>query len=161
MLENLSGWVLRLTGAAMLSSAAVLLTPKTPAKRAVLLGCGLITVMALLSIIPGTQTAPGELSPGSFYDEAERKTAEYLAEAENETRAVIEERSAAYILDKAGIFGADVLSVEVDAEKGDGGWCLRHVRVTCRGPEGTEELSRHISQMLGIAKEEQEWIILE
>ncbi|MBR6259326.1 MAG: hypothetical protein IKR21_03865 [Oscillospiraceae bacterium] len=161
MLEHLGAWVLRLTGAAMLSSAAVLLTPKTPAKRAVLLGCGLLTVMALLSIVPGYQTAPGKLLPGDYYGEAERMTAEYLSEAENETKAVIEERAEAYIMDKAGIFGAGVTSVLVDAEKGDGGWFLRHVRVTCRGPEGAEELSRCISGELGISKEEQEWIFLE
>ena len=51
MMSAISGWILRLVGAALISSAALTLAPEGAAKRAVRLACGLMSAAALMSAV--------------------------------------------------------------------------------------------------------------
>ena len=157
MLEQIGVWILRLTGAAMVSAAAVSLTPKGRAGRVVRLACGLMSVSVLLGAAASVDG--GTLFPEKAYPQGEIASA---VDAEKAIRAVIEERAEAYISDKAASLGLADITVLIAAEKTDAGWYFARaeVRGTWDAAAG-KALSRHITETLGIAEEDQEWISVE
>ncbi len=151
---DLGAWILRLTGAAMVSAAAVSLTPKGPAGHAVRLACGLLSVSVLLSL-PAVSAPEEPLFPENSYGQEAADTAE---EAENALRAVIEARAEAYISDKAAALGLTDVTVKLTAEKTPEGWYFARAAITGTWDEAAgKALGRHLTEALGIAEEDQEW----
>ena len=159
MTEAINAWVIRLTGAAIIASAAITAAPDGVAKRVVKLVCGLISVMVLLSI--GT-----EIDHDAYLDSfevyrnvADRVVSEAEEEAEAQRRKIIEEETAAYILDKAACLDMADITVTVSAERGDDGyWYPESAELTgTAGENDMRELGRYIETELGITEEKQRW----
>jgi len=72
---------------------------------------------------------------------------------------IIQEKTAAYILDKAAELGLEAVEVEVDTKKASNGWPYpESVRITGRLSESDiQRLGRIISEDLAIAPDRQEW----
>lgn len=159
MMSAISGWILRLVGAALISSAALTLAPEGAAKRAVRLACGLMSAAALMSAVLTFD-----------YDEFSRESAKYRQElnegaynggeeAAVQTRFIIESQLNEYILDKAEELGLSGLAVSVRCEWADEGfWYPTGVQISGNASEKTrEKLKTYIEAELGIPKERQIW----
>ena len=146
----------------MLSAAAAALVPEGRAKSALRLVCGLISVSALLSIVPVFGEAAEIPSLSDYREEAAAIVSQAEKEAEEQSRAVIEEKAAAYISDKAEKLGASVFRADITAEKEGDIWRLACAEIESDADSDAEKsLRRLISENLGIAEEEQEWIYVD
>ncbi|MGX8698475.1 MAG: hypothetical protein ACSW8F_00920, partial [bacterium] len=96
----MGAWLRRVAAAAFLSALALRLSPKGAAQRPVRLACGLLTAITLLSAVKSLDT-----ERLSEYLARYRQEAETMLTEEDETRFLIEERTAAYILEKAALPG--------------------------------------------------------
>lgn len=154
MFENAGVWILRLTGAAMVSAAAVSLTPKGPGLRVVRLACGLLSVSVLLGAAFSDADGKTAFPPEAYAGEATASA----SSAEDAIRAVIETHAEAYISDKAAALGLTDFAVKLTAEKAPEGWYFSRAELTGAWDAAAEkELSRQLAETLGIAEEDQEW----
>lgn len=158
-MEALNLWIIRLTGAALISAAAIAIAPDGGAKRAVRLVCGLISVAALLSIGADLNPDSYARSLALYRAGAEDLVSDAEKEAETMKRVIIEERAAAYILDKAAELSVEDFSVSVTAEwSGDGYWYPVSAKVTSSATDSQRRtISHYMESELGIALERQEW----
>ncbi len=99
MLDWIGSWILGVTAAAMIAAVAQAMAPEGPAKKALRLACGLLMILAVLR--PVKELSLNDLS---FY------TTQYSLETYNKKidetnesflRAIIEDKTATYILEKA------------------------------------------------------------
>lgn len=152
-------WVFGIVAASLAGSIALTITPKGGAKSAVRLACGLM--MAAVILKPVAQLDIDEIK--GYSSQYELDTEQYSQKIEEETerlaKAIIEEETAAYILDKASADGITVRKVTVQAESIDGGWpCPYAVQIDCDGTEEQlEKLAEHIETELGIPRVRQDW----
>ncbi len=159
MTSFLSSWVLRLVGAAAVSAAAASVAPKGKTKAVVRLVCGALMVAALLGVAADIDPDAVSDSAREYSEQAEEAARAISERNDSITAAIIEETSAAYILDKGRQLGADVSSASVRAVMEDGQWRLKSASV--RGTftqTQREELSLYMSGELGIDTDLQEWL---
>ena len=155
MIELIRTWVLALTGAAAFCAVATELTPKGPVKSVVRTVCAVSLAAALLSPLLKFDFPAYALSMARYRDGAAA-----LAEAGRETgaelnRRVIEERLAAYILDKARYLGADITEARVTL-KWDARGLWYPVAAEIAG-DYSGVLSECIAAELGVPAEAQTW----
>ncbi len=162
-MEALNIWILRLTGAALISAAAITLAPEGGAKRAVRLACGLLSVAALLSIGADIDLDAYFDSIAEYRAAAEVLVSDAEEEAETMKRIIIEERTAAYILDKAAELDVKDFSVSVTADwNGDGYWYPASAHITAAlSDRQRRTLAYYMESELGIAEERQDWNVPE
>lgn len=159
MIDAIAQWILRIIGAALISSAALSIAPEGGAKRALKLACGLLSAAALLSLALsfdyGAFSLEMEKMRSGFYE----GRASGMEKAEKETRFIIESRLSEYILDKAEELGIKGVKASVLCEWSEEGlWYPVSVRLEC-GSSGkaSERLEGYIESELGIPKERQIW----
>ena len=160
MIDALSGYLLRLTAAAMLTALASAVTPKGGARRAAVFAGGLILILVALS--PLIQLDYDQFA--KYFSQLEMQAdaaANGVTVTNREIVAMlITEKAETYILDKAAQLGAEVtVSVETDA---DGDWPYP-VAVTIQGSVVETQktaLSAYIAAELAIPAERQEWICM-
>ncbi len=159
MTEILRTWVLRLTGTAIISSAATALVPEGKTKKSVKFVCGVAAMLALLSIVSDFSYE----GFSSYMADYRQKAYEISSEAEEQTkmseRLIIEKQCEAYILDKADELGAYVPEISVRAEWDTNGyWYPVSAELTAEVlPEVKQQLSYIIEADLGIEKDKQVW----
>jgi LPS O-antigen subunit length determinant protein (WzzB/FepE family) len=159
MIDLIKDWVLGVAAAAFITGIASSFVPKGKLRRMVSLVCGFMTVAVMLGPLKDFDID----SYSSFLAEFSSQTENYgeNIEKENERllKAIIEERSAAYILDKATQLGIENFKVTVDAKAGDGDYPYPWSAEL--GGEATEQqrrsLGRYIESELGIPAERQHW----
>ena len=159
MTEALRSWVIGLAGAAMVTAAAMTVTPEGKVKKVVVLVCGLMTVIALLKPLAGFDYTGFAKYLTQHENDAEAFSAEIKSENENLTRRIIEERCEAYILDKGKSLGITDLAVTVTAVwSEDGYWYPAGASLrTNAGTEARGKLGGSIEAELGIPQEELIW----
>ena len=159
MMSAISGWILRLVGAALISSAALTLAPEGAAKRAVRLACGLMSAAALMSAVLSFDYSEFSKEAARYRQELGESAALGEEKAEVRTRFIIESKLNEYILDKAEELGLSDLSVSCRCEWGDEGfWYPTGVEIIGNAPEKAKErLKTYIEAELGIPKERQIW----
>ena len=155
----LQKWVATLIFSAFVCFVMLLLTPQGRIKRAAELVCGIVMVTALLSVL----TSP-DMRSYSEYLTRYRNEAEALCRSgeeysENLERTVIEEKTEAYILDKAESIGAELSDVSVLAEwSSDRCWYPSSAQLRGSVSEDKRQiLSRWMEAELGITEEMQTW----
>jgi hypothetical protein len=160
MLDTLRTWILGIAAAALISGIAGALTPPGKARRVVSLVCGFLTIALMLA--PLREFDLGRYA--SYQVEFNEQRGVYGIRLENENerlvKAIIEERGAAYILDKAAQLGIEYLRAEVAARAGEAGAYPVPWEAALRG-EATEEqrakLGGSIEAELGIPAARQRW----
>jgi len=155
MTEQLRNWVLGLAAASAFCAAATLLTPKGRVRQVVRLLCGILMTAALISPLRLLDLSDYGLYLAQYRNRAELLTGEAENITRNLDRSYIQERMAAYILDKAAFLGAAVEDVEVECRWETAGLWVPE-RVTIIG-DFHGELSRALESELGISREEQIW----
>lgn len=152
----LRDWLLHVTAASILSSAALTLCPPGRPKHVLRLVCGVVCALALAS--PLTQLDIGSLSAGmaAYGQRAERVTREAEEEKKLLERTYIQDRCAAYILGKAADTGAAVTAATVLARWDDTLRAWYPWQASLTGAYDAE-LARLIEAELGIPPERQDW----
>jgi hypothetical protein len=157
--EALRSWILGLAGAAMVTAAAMTVTPEGKVKKIVALICGLMTVIALIKPFIGLDYTNFSKFLTQYRNDAETFSSEIANENENLTRRIIEERCQAYILDKGKSLGISDLDVTVTAAWSEEGyWFPVGANLVTNADTLTRgKLSDCIEAELGIPQEELIW----
>ncbi|MDR3277582.1 MAG: hypothetical protein LBT12_02320 [Oscillospiraceae bacterium] len=157
MAETMRSWILGLAGAAVIASVAAAVSPEGRVKRVVSLACGFMMILALLGPAArfdytGFRQSLAELSEAEQYaplDEVNEKL----------TGLIIEEKYAAYILDKGASLGMDDLAVTVTASWSENGYFYpeRATLWTTADKTLRDKLAYAIESGLGLPPEELIW----
>ena len=152
-------WILCLCGTALLCSVAMALTPDGTVKQTVKLVCGFAVLLALLGLFKGFAYPDFSAYISEYKSSAGHVTEEAVETASKSTRFIIEEKCAAYILDKAASMGVGIENASVTARWSDDGYWYP-VSAKMGGSFKEEEklsLSGVIEAELGIPPDEQIW----
>lgn len=149
MMALVREWLLGITGAAILSAVAEALMPEGGVKRAGRLVCGLVLLLAILRPLEGANLT--NLWTGLRYDSdrTARAAEELEKEADSRMKTIIEEKLAAYSMDKAAGLGLDC-RVEVRCRQEDGIFLPESVRITGESSRAFEEL---LTRELGLPRD--------
>jgi hypothetical protein len=159
MIGVIKSWVLGVAAAAFIAGIAISLVPQGKMRRVVSLVCGFMTIAVMLGPLKEFDFGSYSSYLSEFQSRTENIGAELANENERLIKAIIEERSAAYILDKATQLEISDLKVTVVTKAGDGDypypWSVE------LGGEATEQqkrsLGRYMEAELGIPAERQHW----
>lgn len=160
MISGLRDWVLQLTGAALLSAAVLAITPEGKVRRVVSLACGFAVIAALLSLGVDFDYTRFSSSLAWHRETAAQYAEDFSEENEKLTRLIIEERCAAYILDKGASLGISGLNAQVSAAWSESGyWYPYKASLSAQMVSDTQRdsLTFYIESELGISAEMQEW----
>ena len=155
MIELIRTWVLALTGAAAFCAVATELTPKGPVKSVVRTVCAVVMAAALLSPLLEFDFPAYALNMARYRDGAAALAASGTETGRELNRRVIEERLAAYILDKARSLGVSVTEARVTLKwDADGLWYPTAAEIV---GDYSAKLSECIAAELGVPAEAQTW----
>ena len=101
MMDHVRGWLLTLIALCLLCALAEALMPRGPVKGAGRLVCGLALLCALLSPLPGLRLEAGQDWLEDYFRGLEEQEAALEEQVNTGTKGIIEEKYAAYIVDKA------------------------------------------------------------
>ena len=113
MTEFLRSWIWSLTGAAVVCACAMHLTPAGQVKKVVRLLCGVVMTAALLSPLRQLDLTEYGWNLARYRAEAAELTGTAETLRQSLDRNIIEEKLAAYILDKAQSCGAALQGAQV------------------------------------------------
>lgn len=155
----LHSWVMGIAGAAMVTAAALTITPEGRVKKVVSLVCGLLTVIALIKPVTSFDSAALMTSLEAYRQEAAWFSSDIQSANENLTRRIIAEKCQAYILDKGKSLGIADLEASVTTAWSEEGYWYPDGAVlkTSADNAAREELGRIIRAELGIPPEELIW----
>lgn len=152
-MEVVRQWLIGITCAALLAALADGLMPKGAVKQVGKLVYALVLLCALLRPVLGLAMPVGEKNLDSVIESAQQRKA--LEERSGQIlKTLIEQESAAYIVDKAAGLGLHCRA-QVTCVAGEGGTWLPHCAYITGLPEeeGRAKLSAAIQSELGIAPE--------
>lgn len=154
-MDGARGWLLAVLAACVLCSVAESLMPNGPVKGVGRLVCGLALLCAVLSGARGLDLEASQAWAAGWLDGVEEERAGLENQVNGEMKVIIEERFAAYIVDKAAELGL-VCTAQVTCEMEEGIYLPVQARVF--GPleeQGRAALTQVIWEELGIPPEEQ------
>ena len=155
MMEWIRSWIFGLVGAAMVCAVATELTPKGPVKSVVKTLCGVVLSAALLGPLLRFNVSDYALNLARARADAAAVT-EAAGDISSELdRRVIEDRTRAYILDKAQTLGCAVTDARVTLQWSTEGFWYP-VAVELDGAYD-RRLSDAIAAELGVGRGAQSW----
>ena len=154
MMVLLKSWVLRLTGACILTAIAAEISPEGRGKAVVRLVCGFVILAALISPLKDFDYSDYSRLKVKYAEDS-LAVASSLEETDNRLlRNIIESKSEEYIMDKGSELGIGNLSADVDVKwSGEGYWYPWSVSL--HGQGDFTALSDMIEAQLGIPAERQ------
>lgn len=156
-MDTIRNWLIGVTCAAMLAAVADSLTPAGTVKKIGKLTGGLIMLLALMQPILGLDYDALSLALTDYRGDFSECAVEEGSTLNTEMmKSIIEQRTGAYILDKANALGADC-SVEVECRVGEENLPYP-VAVTVTGAlteKQRQALSREIEAELAVPAEKQ------
>ena len=154
----LGKYLLSILACALICGIAMELVGKKGGNAALIrMLCGVFMLLSVVSPLLDIRIGPLTDLTGEIREEAERITQDGKNLAQDQYRAVITQRTQAYILDKAVSLGAEI-EVDVSLSEDDH---FAPKSVTIRGrvsPYARGLLSDWLESALGIHSEEQTWI---
>ena len=154
MIGALREWLTSIVVVTLLLSVVQALVPEGSIRRVASFVGGLILLAVLLRPVLGTDLERLQLDLGGYEQELKNAREELASSRETELTERIEERTAAYISDKADALGLKV-AVRVEATTGPDGVSLPE-KVELTGPY-SRELADFMTRELGIPAERQVW----
>lgn len=158
-MSALRDWVLGVAAAAILAALAQTLMPEGPVKRVGKLTCGLVLLAAVLRPLPLFDPGAGQRWLEGYFQQVEQIESGLEQDRQEQLKAVIEEKAAAYILDKAAQLGLSC-TVSVECRLDEMGTPLpaaAFIRGAAPG-DGRDRLSAAIAGELGIPVQEQYFV---
>ena len=154
----LRSWVLGLTAAALISSAAEILTPEGSVKNVVRFVSGLVLAAMLLSPFLQADRTVFSRAITEYRKTTEALTGELEDREKQLLRTYIQDQCAAYILDEADRLGCIGLRVSVRMKWRDESWVPYEAAIEGKpDPAQRSRLSAWIDAELGIPAERQTW----
>ena len=154
MIGALREWLTSIVVVTLLLSVAQTLVPEGSIRRVASFVGGLILLAALLRPVLGMDLERLRLDLDGYEQALQEARQELVSSGETELTKRIEERTAAYISDKANALGLEV-TVRVEAEAGADGIPVP-AAADIQGAR-SEELASYMEQELGIPRERQSW----
>lgn len=157
--ESLHSWVISVISTAAFCAVAINITPKGRVLSVVKLLCGLVMIFAIVSPFANINFNKYSESMAKYKGRAKELTQNADDYEDKLNRTFIEDKCAAYILDKAESYGIHISSVSVEAEWSvDGYWypVSPDICSDC-SDEVRSRLASWLESELGIAKERQTW----
>lgn len=159
MTQLLRDWILGLAGAAVFCALCSAVTPEGAVKRIQKLLCGVVMALALISPLAELDMSGYSLNLARSRQQAGEMAASARKISDSLSRTFIEERCAAYILDKARLLGLEPASVKVRAQwSPEGVWYPVEAEIEA---QYDGRLSEKIEEELGIPAQDQHWRINE
>lgn len=159
MIELIKSWLIGICCCSVIVAIADSLMPKGTVKKVSKLICGIILLIATVKPLLNIDLSVLSVNIVEYKNAAGEYSADISSVNERLAKVIIEEQSAAYILDKAINLGAEV-TVQVTARMGDGELYYPD-SVTVRGALSEEQrgrLEEIIAGELAIPSERQSWI---
>jgi len=157
--EFLREWILGMAGAAVFCTLCSAVTPDGGVKKVQKLLCGVVMTLALLSPLVGLDMGAYSVNLARCRSQAEEIGASAQEISDSLSRTFIEQRCAAYILDKARMLGLEPDGVRVTAQWSDEGvWYPAEAEIEA---QYDRRLSEKIEEELGISTRNQRWSINE
>lgn len=153
MIEALKTWLFGLISAAMILSCLYAMLPKNTVRGIAKVTGGLIMLLVLMRPVLGMDWEDLTLQYRDYQQEIDRQIEIYEEENQQQMNAIIEEELSAYVWEKAAQLGLDCTAA-VKTQLRDG--VPYPVSVTL-SIKYNEDLSRLITEELGIAPEQQFW----
>ena len=154
MIGALREWLTSIVVVTLLLSVAQTLVPEGSVRRVASFIGGLILLAALLRPVLGADLERLRLDLDGYEQALQEAREELASSGETELTERIEERTAAYISDKADALGLEV-TVRVETDLGDDGVPVPSA-AEVTGP-WSEELASYMEKELGIPRERQVW----
>lgn len=155
MMAGIKSWLLGIVLTAFAAALAQQIAPRGKEAAMVRLVGGLLLVLAFLRPLGAVNWDTLALPAGNFSARSENAEEDYREKQQEELSAIIAEKTAAYIWDKASALGGDY-RVTVSVSAGEGGVPLPR-SVTIAGPY-SRELSDWMERELGLGAAEQNWL---
>ncbi|MBQ0038175.1 MAG: hypothetical protein KBS74_05825 [Clostridiales bacterium] len=153
-MASLRSWILEFIASAMLLSVLYGLLPRGIMRTVAGITGGLIMLLVILRPVAGTDWERLSDRYAAYQMDIQEKIEQYQEDDEKEMEEIIQEKTAAYISDKAVQLGLDCRA-QVDTELRDG--VPYPIAVTLDIPKNGE-LSEIIRQDLGISADHQRWV---
>lgn len=147
-------WLTAVVVVTLLLSVGQTLIPEGSIRKIANFTGGLILLAALLQPVLRTDLGRLRLDLKDYAGEIQARQAELESEGTKELAELIQEKTEAYISDKAGMLGLSI-RVRVQTEPGEDG-VPRPAAAEADGPR-SEELAAYMEQELGIPQERQVW----
>ena len=151
----LRSWLLGVVACALLVSACEQLTDGGTMKKIVRFVGGMLLMLALLRPLLRIDLTDLAVNAGAYREAVAQLEEELGAQRQRELSARIAAQTGAYIEDKAASLGASIRAVVTTEERGG---VPLPASVTLYGEENAE-IGAYIERELGIAKEDQRWIM--
>jgi len=155
MMGALREWIASVVMVTMLLSVSQNLIPEGSIKKIASFTGGLILLVALLQPVLGADLKRLDLHLKDYGTEIEMLQQELAEAGETQMQAIIAERTAAYISDKADTLGLKIMVTVDTMEQGENDLPVPE-SVKIRGP-WSEELAVYMENELGIPRERQDW----
>ena len=157
-MELIRTCLIRILGIAVLSAVALTVTPEGSVKKVLGMFCGFAAMAVIISTFLDFDFVSFSSYMSQYRETAQSITSQAQEKTSVETRLIIEERCAAYILDKAEKIGATVSSTVKAVWNENGYWYPSEANIVFSGSnEAKTKLRDYISAELGIAPEKQNW----
>lgn len=159
----MSAVIMRLVGAAMLCAAALALAPSGQLRQALQFVCAVVLVCALLASLGAFDWQGYALHLEEYRLEGEALANAGKDTAQVQTRLVIQQQCAAYILDKAQAMGLANCRCSVTAQWSTEGYWVPtacSIETACSDLQRAE-LTAWIEANLGIPGQSQQWSIVQ
>lgn len=151
-------WLLGITGAAILAALAEGIMPEGGVKRVGRLVCGLILLLAVLRPVVTLELPSVAQGAQAYWNEIEEQAGRLKEGTDERMKTIIEERSAAYVTDKAAQLGF-ACRVQVACARGEAGMYLPWSAQITGDLSDVEQsaLTQWLQEDLGIPLERQEY----
>jgi len=161
MIGFVRSWILGLTAASIIAAILISLSPSGKSRKITIFASAFMLIVAMLRPVIGFDFSTFSTSVMHYGVMAEDYAD--LLEEENYRlmRVIIEERSSAYISDKAINLGIEDITVTVLTKKGDDGYPYPNevsVEARCTAAQKTG-LSNYIEGEFGVPKSKQHWSV--
>lgn len=159
MMDLVRGWLMCVTGAALVAAIADSLMPKGPVKQVGKLACALLLLWAVLSPVVHLDVPELFQGAGALQDQVEQQRRQLEQDSGAMMKTLIQRQCAAYIADKAAELGLKC-TAEVECVSGEGGtWLPWSVRVEgTMTEEQREALGGEIERQLDIPPQRQRFV---
>lgn len=155
MLEMIRSWIMGIAGAALICAIASEITPSGSVKNVQKIICGIVMAIALIFPLMRFDFSAYSINVAKYRDKSSEITEQGKEISNRYQRSIIEESSAAYILDKAESLSLDITGATVSAAwSTDGFWYLESATVY---GAYSASLSSYIESELGIEGGKQYW----
>lgn len=154
MMALVRGWLLGITGAAILAALAEGAMPEGSVKQVGKLACGLVLLVAVLQPLNQEQGIEGGWLPDNTEEEIQKQTQMLQEEVDVQMRAVIEEELSAYSMDKAAQLGIGCQVRVTCALREDGVFLPEEVQIWGVSLEERQRLAGVLEEDLGLEPEQ-------